>query len=89
MTHFTRCKMLPVLTFLAGVIAAAGAAAESGTAYFFKGKSGKRVKTRISGSRTNVKIAGKDDRRKNIEPGMVCEVTYPGPGQEAKRVSCT
>jgi hypothetical protein len=35
-----------------------------------------------------VKIAGKDDRRKNIKPGMICEVTYPGPGQEAKKVSC-
>jgi len=59
-----------------------------GRLLFFKDKGGKKVKTRISGSRTKVKIAGKDDRRKNIKPGMICEVTYPGPGQEAKKVSC-
>ncbi|MEE8559803.1 MAG: tripartite tricarboxylate transporter substrate-binding protein [Alphaproteobacteria bacterium] len=49
---------------------------------------GKVVKTKVSGSRTAVVIGGKKDKRKNIKVGMVCEFTYPGPGQEAKKVDC-
>lgn len=49
---------------------------------------GKVVKTKVSGSRTEVLIGGQKDKRKNVTVGMVCEFTYPGPGQEAKTVDC-
>lgn len=50
---------------------------------------GKVVKAKISGSRTAVVIDGKDADRGKIRTGMTCEVTYPGPGTEAKRVACS
>ena len=49
---------------------------------------GKEVKAKVSGSRTKVTINGKKDKRKNIKVGMTCTFTYPGAGQEAKRVDC-
>ncbi len=49
---------------------------------------GKVVKAKVSGSRTKVTIDGKKTKRKNIKVGMRCTLTYPGPGQEAKKVDC-
>ena len=49
---------------------------------------GKEVKAKVSGSRTKVTINGKKTKRKFIKVGMTCTFTYPGPGQEAKRVDC-
>ncbi len=49
---------------------------------------GKEVKAKVSGSRTKVTIDGKKTKRKHIKVGMTCTFTYPGPGQEAKRVDC-
>jgi len=49
---------------------------------------GKKVKAKVSGSRTKVTINGKKTKRKNIKVGMTCTFTYPGAGQEAKRVDC-
>ena len=49
---------------------------------------GKNVKAKVSGSRTKVTINGKKAKRKAIKVGMTCTFTYPGPGQEAKRVDC-
>ncbi|MDX1483835.1 MAG: hypothetical protein R3229_05070 [Alphaproteobacteria bacterium] len=49
---------------------------------------GKEVKAKVSGSRTTVTIDGKKTKRKNVKVGMTCTFTYPGPGQEAKRVDC-
>ncbi len=49
---------------------------------------GKVVKAKVSGSRTKVTIGGKKAKRKAIKVGMTCTFTYPGPGQEAKKVDC-
>ncbi len=49
---------------------------------------GKNVKAKVSGSRTKVTINGKKAKRKAIKVGMTCTFTYPGAGQEAKRVDC-
>jgi len=49
---------------------------------------GKEVKAKVSGRRTKVTIGGKKTKRKNIKVGMTCTFTYPGAGQEAKRIDC-
>ncbi len=49
---------------------------------------GKEVKAKVSGSRTKVTINGKKAKRKAIKVGMTCTFTYPGAGQEAKRIDC-
>ncbi len=49
---------------------------------------GKNVKAKVSGSRTKVTINGKKAKRKAIKVGMTCTFTYPGAGQEAKKVDC-
>jgi hypothetical protein len=49
---------------------------------------GKEVKAKVSGSRTKVTIDGKKTKRKKIKVGMTCTFTYPGAGQEAKKVDC-
>ncbi len=49
---------------------------------------GKNVKAKVSGSRTKVTINGKKTKRKNIKVGMTCTFTYPGPGEEAKKIDC-
>ncbi len=49
---------------------------------------GKEVRAKVSGSRTTVTIDGKKTKRKNVKAGMTCTFTYPGAGQEAKRVDC-
>jgi hypothetical protein len=49
---------------------------------------GKTVMAKVSGSRTKVTIGGKKAKRKNIKIGMTCTFTYPGPGQEAKKIDC-
>lgn len=51
-------------------------------------KSGKKVKGRVSGRATKVTINGKKAKRSAIKPGMTCTFNYPGPGQQAKDVSC-
>ncbi|MDH3240780.1 MAG: tripartite tricarboxylate transporter substrate-binding protein [Alphaproteobacteria bacterium] len=54
----------------------------------FKTAKGEDDKTKISGSRTTVKIAGKASKRGSLKSGMACEVTYRGPGTEAILVDC-
>ena len=51
-------------------------------------RKGKEVSTKISGSRTRVTVNGKKAKRKKIKVGMTCIFTYPGKGQEAKKVDC-
>jgi tripartite-type tricarboxylate transporter receptor subunit TctC len=50
---------------------------------------GKNVKTKISGSRTKIMVDGKKVKRKAIKTGMICQLTYLGPGSESKQVDCT
>ncbi|MDH3240110.1 MAG: hypothetical protein OEO83_05535 [Alphaproteobacteria bacterium] len=61
---------------------------KKGRSIAFKLKNGKEVKAKISGSRTLVTVGGKKSKRGSIKVGMTCAVTYPGPGQEAKKVEC-
>jgi hypothetical protein len=61
---------------------------KKGRTIALKLKSGKEVKAKISGSRTAVTIGGKKSKRGAIKVGMNCTVTYPGAGQEAKKVEC-
>ncbi|MFB3053831.1 MAG: hypothetical protein ACE1ZY_00760, partial [Alphaproteobacteria bacterium] len=49
---------------------------------------GKKVKAKVSGSRTKVTVNGKKAKRKAIKVGMTCTFTYPGAGQEAKKIDC-
>jgi tripartite-type tricarboxylate transporter receptor subunit TctC len=49
---------------------------------------GKEVKAKVSGSRTKVTINGKKVKRKAVKKGMTCTFTYPGAGQEAKKIDC-
>jgi tripartite-type tricarboxylate transporter receptor subunit TctC len=49
---------------------------------------GKKVTAKVSGSRTKVTIGGKKTKRKNVKVGMTCTFTYPGAGQEAKKIAC-
>jgi tripartite-type tricarboxylate transporter receptor subunit TctC len=49
---------------------------------------GKPVSAEISGSRTEVMVNGAKAKRDALKAGMTCEITYPGPGQEAKAVKC-
>lgn len=53
-----------------------------------KTKDGKPFKTSISGSRTNLQIAGKKGDRKELKVGQVCAITAPADGQEASQVEC-
>ena len=49
---------------------------------------GKEHTAEISGSRTKVTIAGKEAKRAALKPGLQCEVSYPGDGQEATAIAC-
>jgi iron(III) transport system substrate-binding protein len=49
---------------------------------------GKPQEVGVSSSRTVILIDGKRQGRKAVKKGMMCAITYPGNGQEAKRVAC-
>lgn len=49
---------------------------------------GQEHKADVSNSRTEVMIAGKKVDRKDLKPGLSCEVSYPGDKQEATIVTC-
>jgi tripartite-type tricarboxylate transporter receptor subunit TctC len=49
---------------------------------------GKTFDAGISGSRTEVTIAGQKSARENIKVGMTCEVAAESSGAEAKAISC-
>jgi hypothetical protein len=55
----------------------------------FNGPAGNPVKSKVSGSRTKITIAGKDDERNNLKQGMECDVTYePGEKNEPSLLKC-
>ena len=55
----------------------------------FTGASGKKVKSKVSGSRTKIKIAGKKANRKKLKTGMKCKIDYkPGGRNEPKTLDC-
>lgn len=49
---------------------------------------GKEHMAEVSSSRTDISIAGKKVARKDLKPGLVCEVSYPGDKQEATSIQC-
>jgi tripartite-type tricarboxylate transporter receptor subunit TctC len=49
---------------------------------------GKTFDAAVSGSRTEVTIAGQKSARENIKVGMICEVAAPSSGAEAKTIAC-
>ncbi len=51
-------------------------------------RAGQEVLAKISGSRTQITLAGKPAKRSIFKPGLVCSVTYPRPGAEAKNIDC-
>ncbi len=51
-------------------------------------KDGKTFTATVSGSRTDLKIAGKKADRKELKVGLACAVSAPGDGQEASAVEC-
>jgi len=61
---------------------------DNGTKITIKLNDGKSYKASLSGSRTNLQIAGKKGERKELKVGQVCAVTSPGDGQEASAVEC-
>ncbi len=48
----------------------------------FKGAGGSTVKSKVSGSRTKIKIGGNDSDRKNLKAGMSCDITYKMDGKK-------
>ena len=55
----------------------------------FTGADGKKVKSKVSGSRTKIKIAGKKAKRKKLKTGMKCKIDYkPGGRNEPKTLDC-
>ncbi len=49
---------------------------------------GKTFTAGVSGSRTKLKVAGKDAKRDDLKAGMTCAVEAPGDGQEASSIDC-
>lgn len=56
----------------------------------FKGAGGSTVKSKVSGSRTKIKIGGNDSDRKNLKAGMSFDITYKMDGKknEPSMLSC-
>jgi hypothetical protein len=61
---------------------------DNGAKITIKLNDGKTFKTSLSGSRTDLQIAGKKGERKELKAGQVCAVTAPADGQEASAVAC-
>ena len=49
---------------------------------------GKAIKSKVSGSRTKIEIAGKEAKRGALKAGMACEISYMGNGAEVAEVKC-
>ena len=55
----------------------------------FNGPGGKKVKSKVSGSRTKIKIAGKKANRKKLKAGMSCKIAFVrGKRNEPKTMAC-
>jgi hypothetical protein len=52
----------------------------------FKGEDGSMIKSKISGSRTKITVAGKEAKRKALKVSMSCDITYD-PAQEENEPS--
>ena len=61
---------------------------DGGRKIVFKLKDGKTFTAGVSGSRTKVKIAGKDGGRDDLKVGLNCTFAAPAEGQEATEIAC-
>ena len=61
---------------------------EKGNRRIFIMHDGKEVMAKVSGSRTEVTVAGKGSKRGAVKVGMTCTFTYPAPGDEATNIDC-
>jgi hypothetical protein len=61
---------------------------DGGRKVVFKLKDGKNFTAGVSGSRTKVKIAGKDGSRDDLKVGLNCAFAAPADGQEASAIEC-
>ena len=61
---------------------------DKGREIVFKGPNG-NVASKPSGSRTIIKIAGKDGKREDLKPGLACTIHYtPGGDNEPTTIDC-
>ena len=71
------------------VTAALSKVGKKGKKVVFKGADGKKVKAKISGSRTKITINGKKVKRKKLEAGLMCKIVYkPGGKNEPVTMDC-
>ncbi len=49
---------------------------------------GKTFEAEVSGSRTEITVAGQKSDRKSLKAGMSCTVDLPSSGAEAKAIVC-
>ena len=61
---------------------------DGGRKIVFKLKDGKTFTAGISGSRTKIKVAGKDASRDDLKVGQNCAFAAPANGQEASAIEC-
>jgi tripartite-type tricarboxylate transporter receptor subunit TctC len=61
---------------------------DGGRKVVFKLKDGKTFTAGVSGSRTKVKVAGKDAGRDDLKVGLNCAFAAPADGQEASAIEC-
>lgn len=62
---------------------------DKGREIVFNGKDGQKIQSKLSGSRTQIMIAGKEAKREELKAGLSCEITYkPGPKNEPAAVNC-
>ncbi len=82
-------KILEVKAAATKVKAAVIEVEDGGRFVIFKGPGGKKVKSKVSGSRTKITIAGKAAKRKKLKNGMTCNISYvPGGRNEPKTLDC-
>ena len=63
---------------------------KKGKTVVFNGSDGKKVKAKISGSRTKITIGNKAANRKKLKKGMECHIVYkPGGKNEPVTMKCT
>ena len=62
---------------------------EKGREIAFTGHDGKKVNSKVSGSRTQIMIADKEAKREDLKAGLNCEINYkPGGDNEPSSIKC-
>ena len=62
---------------------------EKGREIAFTGHDGKKVNSKVSGSRTQIMIADKEAKREDLKAGLNCDINYkPGGDNEPSSIKC-